>query len=255
MPFFKKYSDYYDTFYADKDYAAECNFIEAIFVKYAQQSVRTILDLGCGTGGHDFQLAQRGYVVYGVDRSADMLAIAQQKKAKIDRAENITFQKADFCSVNLDTQFDAAISMFAVMSYMTGNNDLQKALRTARRHIHSNGLFIFDAWYGPGVLSDPPVDRFKIFPKEKTRILRLVHPVVDIVRHVVEVNYKLLILEGEKLVSEEDETHTMRFFFPQEIIYHLESAGFEVLCLCPFMDLERGLNECDWNFSVVAKVA
>jgi hypothetical protein len=143
--------------------------------------------------------------------------------------------------------------MFAVMSYMTRNDDFQMTLKTARQHLHSGGLFIFDAWHGPGVLTDPPIDRMKIYPKGKARILRFNHSVVDIVRQVVEVNYKLLVLEGEKLISEEDETHTMRFFFPQEIIFHLQSTGFEALLLCPFKEPERELNKCDWNISVVAK--
>jgi hypothetical protein len=45
----------------------------------------------------------------------------------------------------------------------------------------------------------------------------------------------------------------MHFFFPQEISFHLQSAGFVVLLLCPFMELERDLNQRDWNFSFVAK--
>ncbi len=253
MPVFKKYAEYYDALYAEKDYAAECRFLEAIFKKYAAQPVQTILDLGCGTGGHVFQLARRGYTVCGVDKSADMLAIAQEKKSKLAGREKTTFQQGDIRSVQLNAVFDVVVSMFAVMSYMVSNDDFQMALKTARRHLRPGGLFVFDAWHGPGVLTDPPADRYKFAQKEKARIIRFAHPVVDVVRHAVDVNYKLLTLEGKKLVSEVDETHTMRFFFPQEIIFHLQSAGFEVLRLCPFMELERDLNTRDWNFSIVAR--
>lgn len=253
MAVFNKYAEFYDTLYAEKDYATECTYLEAIFTKYAIQPVKTILDLGCGTGGHAFQLTRRGYTVCGVDQSEDMLAIAQEKKSKLAVETKFTFQQGDIRSVELNKVFDVVVSMFAVMSYMVGNDDLQMALKTARRHLHSGGLFIFDGWNGPGVLTAPPADRYKFAQKEKARVIRFAHPVVDITRQVVDVNYKLLTLEGEKLVSEVDETHTMRFFFPQEIAFHLQSAGFEVLRLCPFMELERDLNERDWNFSVVAK--
>ncbi len=253
MPVFNHYAEYYDALYAEKDYAAECSFIEAIFTKYAAKPAQTILDLGCGTGGHVFQLARRGYTVCGVDQSADMLAIAQEKKSKLASEKKITFKQGDIRSVELNEQFDAVVSMFAVMSYMVINDDLQMALKTAQRHLRPGGLFIFDAWHGPGILTDPPADRYKFAQKEKARIIRFAHPVVENVRQVVDVNYKLLTLDGEKLVSEVDEIHTMRFFFPQEIIFHLQSAGFEVLLLCPFMELERDLNKHDWNFCVVAK--
>jgi predicted TPR repeat methyltransferase len=253
MPVFNKYAEYYDALYAEKDYVAECNFLEAIFTTYANQPVQSILDLGCGTGGHVLQLAGRGYTVCGVDRSANMLAIAREKKLKMADGEKIILQQGDIRSVELNEQFDVVVSMFAVMSYMVSNDDVQMALKTARRHLLTGGLFIFDAWHGPGVMTDPPADRYKFAQKENMRLIRFAHPVVDIVRQAVDVNYKLLNLEGKKLVSEVDETHSMRFFFPQEIIFHLQTAGFEVLRLSPFMELERDLNQRDWNFSVVAK--
>lgn len=49
--FGKEYTRAYDHLYQDKDYAKECDFIEAVFQKYSV-GVKTILDLGCGTGGH-----------------------------------------------------------------------------------------------------------------------------------------------------------------------------------------------------------
>jgi SAM-dependent methyltransferase len=253
MPVFKQYAEYYDALYEEKDYAAECTFLEAVVAKYAGQPVQSILDLGCGTGEHVFQLARRGYTVCGVDQSVEMLAIAQKKLPQQPGGEKVTLRQGDIRTIDLKIKFDLVISMFAVMSYMATNNDIQKAFKTARRHLLPGGLFIFDAWYGPGVLTDPPIDRYKIVQKENKRIIRFAHPIMDVTRQTVDVNYKLITLEGEKLVSEVDEVHTMRFFFPQEINFHLQSAGFEVLRMCPFMDLERNLNQRDWNFSVVAK--
>lgn len=253
MPVFNKYAEFYDAIYTEKDYAAECDFLEAAFTKYVSQPVQTILDLGCGTGGHALQLVRRGYTLCGVDQSEEMLTIAHEKKSKLTGGGIITFQQGDIRNVELNAHFDVVVSMFAVMSYMVGNDDFQMALKTARRHLRPGGLFIFDAWHGPGVLTDPPVDRYKFAQRGSARVIRFAHPFVDVIRHAVDVNYKLLTLEAEKLLSEVDETHTMRFFFPQEIIFHLQSAGFEILRLCPFMNLERDLNERDWNFSVVAR--
>ena len=77
---FEDYSKFYDTFYKDKDYSEECDFIESVFQRYSGRPVKTILDLGCGTGGHTIPLAERGYLLTGVDLSAWML-----KEAKVSK--------------------------------------------------------------------------------------------------------------------------------------------------------------------------
>jgi predicted TPR repeat methyltransferase len=78
-PFTENYANQYDRLYRDKDYAAECDFLETLFAQ-AATPVRRILDLGCGTGGHALPLAQRGLHVTGVDLSAGMLAFAQTRR-------------------------------------------------------------------------------------------------------------------------------------------------------------------------------
>jgi len=73
MPFQKEYAEAYDFLYQDKNYSSECDLIEEIFRKFAPGKIRTILDLGCGTGSHAIPLAQRGYRVTGVDLAENML--------------------------------------------------------------------------------------------------------------------------------------------------------------------------------------
>jgi len=77
------YADQYDFLYSDKDYDAECDLLEEVFRRYRDGNVRTILDLGCGTGNHAIRLARRGYEVTGVDRSPEMLAKAEWKAAEL----------------------------------------------------------------------------------------------------------------------------------------------------------------------------
>jgi predicted TPR repeat methyltransferase len=100
--------------------------------------------------------------------------------------------------VELNEQFDVVVSMFAVMRYMVSIDDLHMALKTARRHLLTGGLFIFDAWHSPSVLTDPPADLYKFVQKEKARVIRFAHPVADFIRHAVDVNYKLLNLGRRK---------------------------------------------------------
>ena len=72
-----EYADAYDHLYSDKDYNQECELIDRLLRTYGDNSVRSLLDLGCGTGNHALPLAQKGYRVLGVDRSNDMLDAAR----------------------------------------------------------------------------------------------------------------------------------------------------------------------------------
>lgn len=96
MDVFDRYASYYNLFYRDKNYAAEVEYVDALIKKYAVGETVTMLDLGCGTGGHAVLLAQKGYHVAGVDRSDTMLAIADEKKRQ--KEVSVELQRGDFCS-------------------------------------------------------------------------------------------------------------------------------------------------------------
>ena len=254
MTVFGAYAAYYDTLYQDKDYEAECDFLEQIFAQYAQAPVRTILDLGCGTGGHTLPLTWRGYAVTGVDRSEQMLATAQAKASSaLERSNVPTFERADVRTLDLGRTFDAAIAMFAVISCQTTNDDLLAAFCTARRHLEPGGLFVFDAWFGPAVLTERPSDRYKVVERDGERIIRFASPTLDVLRHTVRVDYKVLRLKDGQVLDEVNEPHLMRFLFPQEVEYYLQRSGFRLLRLCPFMNLEGELTERDWNMIAIAE--
>ena len=249
------YANAYDALYQDKDYEAECDFLERIFACYAQFPQfphHTILDLGCGTGGHALPLAARGYTVTGVDRSESMLAEAR-RKAIAQRAICYSFTQADIRGLDLGDTFDIVIAMFAVVSYQTTDKDLMAAFQTARRHLEPGGLFVFDCWYGPAVLAQKPTDRFKTVEQGTESITRCTKPTLDISRHTVRVDYKVVCLEDDCILDETAESHLMRFLFPKEIEHYLSETGFKLLKLCPFMELNREATDHDWNIAVVSR--
>jgi 2-polyprenyl-3-methyl-5-hydroxy-6-metoxy-1,4-benzoquinol methylase len=248
--FGKDYAFAYDYLYQDKDYEKECDFLETLFKKHGKK-VNTILDLGCGTGGHAVILAKRGYKISGVDRSSEMLATARTKTK--NAGLKIDFYERSIQDLNLRKKFDAVISMFAVMSYQTENNDLALSCKTAKRHLKPNGIFIFDAWNGLAVMTDPPTQMVKEVSNGEERIVRITNPQLNILSHTVDTNFKVLILREEKLIAETEETHKMRFLFPQEIKYFLEVAGFSEIQFCPFLKPKAKLSSRDWNMTVIAQ--
>lgn len=249
--FGKVYADAYDLFYNDKDYEAECDMIEEVFRRYGSGNIKTILDLGCGTGNHAVPLSRRGYNVTGVDCSAEMLSHARNK---ISSEENQpVFLGGDLLSLNLNQQFDAVLMMFAVLGYQTTNNDVFAALRVVRNHLKPGGLYVFDVWYGPAVLTIRPGDKVKIIPTEKGKIIRTTSGSLDILNELAEVRYYVIHMRNNSVLAEGEEVHTMRYFFPQELTFFLSQAGLEMLLLRAFGNLDQEPSEDSWNALVVAK--
>ncbi len=241
---FKDYAKYYDLIYKDKDYEKEVDFIENIFWK---NKPKKILEVGCGTGNYTKILLKRGYEVTALDISEDMLKIAEEKCA-------CKFIKGDIRSVSVNDKFDVCIAMFAVMGYITRNSDIIKALNNIHRHLKPNGIFIFDVWNGLAVMRLLPERRVKKAENDKVKVIRVAVPNLRSFDHICEVNYRLLILNKEDNTFKEiNEKHVVRFYFPQEIRYYLENAGFKVLKICPFLDLNGKVDETVWNVTVIAK--
>jgi SAM-dependent methyltransferase len=250
---FDRYGKYYDLIYLDKNYEKECDFLENVFRKYSSIPIRRILDGGCGTGGHALPLARRGYDVIGVDASQTVIEKAMEKarKAKL----KVDFRVADLRSFRSDTKFDAAICMFAVMDYFTTNSDLNKVIRNLRDLLEDGALFIFDVWNGLAVLRLLPQVRVKVMEDKGKRVIRWVYPELDSFNHLCRDHYHLLVTEGMRLVDEVTETHTVRYFFPQEIRHYLEENNFEVIEVCPFLELGGKVDETVWNMACIARAA
>jgi SAM-dependent methyltransferase len=258
MSIFDRYALFYDSYYGFKDYKAECDYVIGLARRFFPGEIRRILDLGCGTGGHAFPLAQMGFDVVGVDLSHAMIDQARSKimtlRAQGEKPAALPdIRQGDVRAYRDGTLYDLCLSMFAVMGYLTSNEDFHAGLRTARAHLPEGGLFIFDVWYGPAVLSQRPEPRLQEFEKGPSKILRVVTPELDPYRQVTRVRYRIIEIEDDTVKAQVEETHEMRFFFAQELKLFLEAAGFEFVAAFPFMGPEREPGLDDWNICVVAK--
>jgi SAM-dependent methyltransferase len=252
--FSHEYADWYDALYSDKDYAAECDLIERLFHTHGDGAIGRVLDLGCGTGNHAFLVARRGYEVVGVERSESMLARARAKLASTRERADLEFHQGDIRSIDLRQRFDAAVMMFAVLGYQLENEDVLRALGTARRHLRPGGLFIFDVWYGPAVLHERPSQRLKVIPTADAKILRFASGEIDVQRHLCAVHYRIWrIAPNHVVVAETEETHLMRYFFPMELRLFLDCCGFRLTRLGAFPDFDRDPDETTWNCLGVAQ--
>jgi len=237
--------------YNKKDYEAECKYLQRIFRDYAEFPIKTVLDLGCGTGKHCFILNKMGYRINGVDISPNMIAIAK-KKAK-DGICPIDFTVGDIRTVLLHRQFDAAISMFSVIGYQNSQKDITATFMNVARHLKAGGLFIFDCWHGPAVLHQKPAQKFKIIEDGSNQIMRFVSPLLDPSMRIVEVTFKIMNIQRNRLVDDVIEIHRVRYFFLNELKIFCQRAGFLILETTPFMKRHRKPGIEDWNITVVAR--
>ena len=135
------YSQYYDLLYSDKDYISEVNYVDEL-IKSHSKNVKTLLDMGCGTGKHAELFCEKGYKVHGIDLSEDMLKIANQRRK--GKEDSLSFSHSNIQELNLSDKFDVVVSLFHVMSYQNSNEQLIKAFEVAKNHLNNDGIFIFD---------------------------------------------------------------------------------------------------------------
>jgi SAM-dependent methyltransferase len=244
------YSKYYDLLYRDKDYASEVEYVDGL-IQSSTNHAKTLLDMGCGTGKHAELFCDKGYVVHGIDLSENMLRIAETRRN--GKEDKLTFSHSHISDLALDKKFDVVVSLFHVMSYQNSNDELIKAFEVAKKHLVDGGIFIFDFWYGPAVLTDLPTTRVKRLENEHIKVTRLAEPVIHPQQNVVDVNYNVFIENKQtKEVVEKKELHKMRYFFDTELDLICQKVEFNVIQKYEWMS-NKSPDFNSWNVVWVVK--
>jgi SAM-dependent methyltransferase len=258
MATFGAYSKYYNLLYQDKDYRGEADYLIGLLRRFAQGKVSQLMELGCGTGNHAFLFAEQDVQVSGVDSSEEMVAAARARLEESRSQDALPvypdFHIGDVRNVRLGKTYDAVCSLFHVVSYQNSNEDILSTFRTAREHLKSGGLFIFDVWYGPAVLTDRPAVRVKRLSDATTEITRLAEPRIHADLNLVDVSYEVIVRDRESgRVEIVTETHHMRYLFSPEIEFFLTQAGFEAVLHSEEWMTGRGPGFDTWGVVFVAR--
>jgi SAM-dependent methyltransferase len=248
MVFNDAYAASYDAVYGDKDYLGECDAITRLIAQYGDGNIRRLLDLGCGTGRHAVHLTERGFEVTGVDQSEAMLEHAR-RRAGLAKIEFIHGDIRNFCA---QRRYDLVLMGFNVLGYMSSNDDVLGVLTTARQSLRPGGLLIADFWYGPAVIIDPPGHRFREIGIPDGRILRFSCGQNVPEQQRCDILIKVVYLQDDRVASETEEMHRVRYFFPLELDLILRACEFKLLALRTFPDVEAPASLRNWTAVLVA---
>ncbi len=214
---------YYDAFYQKKNYAKETGIIHSLIQRLEPPS-KKMVDLGCGTGEHALFFTKLGYSVVGVDSSKQMLRVARDKIKRM--GVSLVLKRANVTTLRSSSTFGVATSLFHVFSYLKSRGEIMKFFASVYSSLEPGGIFIFDCWYGPGVLHSPPETMTKKGRGVNFSYVRTKIPTLNKQKHTVRVvqNIKVAFSSGKTIQYQE--THLLHYYFYNEVQPLLTRAGF-----------------------------
>ncbi|MEE9174173.1 MAG: class I SAM-dependent methyltransferase [Thermoplasmata archaeon] len=227
MDLYARSAPYYDLIYGPiVDYDRESDLLEGVFDRYAGCPVRTILDLGCGTGNHSFVLASRGYDVVGVDRNETFIGLAEAKAR--GRTDGPRFMLGDMRDLGKVGRFDALICMFGAFGHLP-RGEVRDALAGFRERLEPGGVLAFEWWNRPGA-RDGHQDWLER-EGEGIRLIRMGEGRVDTEAHALHITLRHMILRGDRVEERFTERGTMALYELEETKDLLTDAGFHPLAM------------------------
>lgn len=132
-------AEHYDRLTRDVDYERWADYVEGHF-RRAKRPVRSVVELGCGSGSLTCLLARRGYRMTALDLSPDMLSAAARKCEGLD----VQLVCRDMSRLTVPQPADAVISCLDSVNYVVRPSALRRTFLRAHRALAPGGLFLFD---------------------------------------------------------------------------------------------------------------
>jgi SAM-dependent methyltransferase len=138
-PFYTEYAWAFDLI-IDRPVAKECATIAAWLVGRGVVPGAAILDAGCGTGRYAIELARRGYVVHGIDRSPELIDVATQSIG--GRQGSLSFAVGDIAA--LDGRRYDAILCRGVLNDIVDDDGRDAVFDAFAAAVRPGGVLILD---------------------------------------------------------------------------------------------------------------
>lgn len=141
MSNYENFADSYDILTSNVDYEKRGAYFHEILVQnHVPEGI--LVDLACGTGSLSEYFARLNYDVIGVDASADMLEIAQNKK--YESGSDIMYLNQTMQTLDLYGTIDAVICALDSINHLLTPEEVQTAFDRVSLFLNPGGIFVFD---------------------------------------------------------------------------------------------------------------
>lgn len=194
------------------------------FIKKFMHTGEHILDVGCATGSVCGLLRQRGARAVGIDINPCFVAAARTKDPSGE------YHVGDMRNFRLRRKFDVLICIGTTFSYNLTNQDILRTLLNFRAHLEPAGQVIIDVLNAVAFIGPRP---FQIRTEHK--FARDGFHATATIRHGLDLKTQSMTeqvswkIRGKRLRRDPEES--LRLFFPQELRFYLEAAGFDAVKL------------------------
>ena len=217
----ERYSKVYDLLTSHKNYEEEVNSLLSFLDPYLRE--KKIVSVGCGTGKHEIIISSRGFKVFGIDNSFDMLKEANFKKINGICEFGSNFNQA--LKFFGDEKFGCAISLFNCVNCLENEKSLKEFISEIYYNLDKKSCFFFEAWNGEECLVNPPKIVSRDYKSDDFNITRLATPKIFFEKKELEIQYSISgHVQGSKLnfISK----HKIKLFTPEIILNILKNVGF-----------------------------
>ncbi len=217
-------------------------------------SVKSVLDMSCGTGAQAIALARKGFDVTASDLSREMIEITKIKSKGLA----IQFNVGDMQYLDLGN-FDAVISMFNSVGHLT-KEQLLKTLVNAKRNLNKNGLLIFDI-FNKDVM--PLLPRHKFIDQARDEgnkfLIRFTQFDFNRPEGVLNTKQTLLVQKGIGKTKTINREYDLLTYKRKELKLMLGDAGYHIVDisdhgLADFADLDNPLVNMLMHLVVAVKL-
>ncbi len=226
------FAGFYDRLMADVDYDAWAGYLLELMRENGVPADGSIVDCACGTGAFTLRFAKAGYRLTGIDRSEQMLAVAQQKARR--NGLNIPFVQQDVRAFQVHKPADVINCACDGVNYLLSVEDAFLFFSSAYAALKPGGVLLFD------VSSEYKLKHViggQTFGEDAEDCTYLWQNVFDSQTRLLEMNLAFFTPDKAGRYIRFDETHIQRAHTAAELTNALEKAGFyEISAFDAFTD-------------------
>ncbi|CAG9464668.1 unnamed protein product [Pedinophyceae sp. YPF-701] len=238
-----------------RDFEQEAEFIvEAYRSRRGQNAPKSLLDVGCGPGGHAVEVAKRGLSVTGLDICQEMLDYAGEKAR--EAGVDVALVQGDMRSFPPPpgAPFDIVVTMLGTMMHLTEVLDAKAFFQCVAAAMAPDGVFIVELSHPgdifDGSLTSPEAlaaDRWDCEEHGRRVQVQWGSPYdrFDDIRQVLHRRVQISMSGADVADDSYDEVVQQRFYTVGELALLADAAGMEVEALFGETNVESALNDHD----------